>query len=479
LKNSGNHVRFSKKSTLDNLISTTKLLNYPKIKKLLEEYPESYVIDAVRIELNKVREMILASDEEGVNVINTSPGHIEDMVDVRVRTTFQPGIRRAVNATGIILHTTLGRAPFAKAAQESLRNAIKNYCTLAINVQTGQRGDRYKHVDSLLCYLTGAESACVVNNNAAAVLLVLNTLSEGKEVIISRGELIESSEAFRIPDIIKRSGVEMVEIGTTNRTHLFDYTNAITENTGMILLVNTSNYKIIGFTKQAPVDELNNLCGKHNVPLVFNLGSGFLIDFTKYNLPYEPTVQESIKAGVDIVTFSGDKILGGPQCGIIAGKKEYIDRIKKSPLCRALRCCKMTYASLEATLKLYLNEDTLCDSHPVIHMATLPLKTITSRSRRFVEKLRPFVPEYCDLKIIKGASQMGSGSLPGEIIPTKLVAVNPKKISADEFSLGLRKNEPPIFTRIVENQVLFDFRTIHKSEISSLIDGVITALKES
>jgi len=467
-----------KQDILDSLISTTKLLNYPKIKALLDEFPKNYVREAVRIELEQTRNTLLSLPPGEMESINFSPEQLESKVDVRVRAQFHPSIRPAINATGIILNTSLGRASFSESSQKALMCIAENYCTLAVDIESGGRTDRNSHVEDLLRYITGAEAACVVNNNACAVLLALNTLSEGKEAIISRGQLIEIGGAFRIPDIMRRSNAVMVEVGTTNRTHLFDYTGAITENTGMILVAHTSNYRIIGFTKQVPMTELRVLCDKNNLPLVEDLGSGALIDFKKYNLPPEPTAQQSIRDGVDIVTFSGDKILGGSQCGVIIGKKEYIDRIKKNPLSRALRCGKMTYAVLEATLKLFLDEKTLIDNHPVINMVTLPVKTIQSRARKFVRKIRSSIIDVCDISIIKGVSEMGSGSLPEEDIPTKLVALKPKKISTDELALRLRAGEPPVFTRIADDQVLLDFRTIHSDEIRQSADIVIKAFQK-
>jgi len=462
---------------LSNLISTTKLLNCSKIKLLLEEFPQHVVTDAVRDELQQLREKILHSSPEELETIDISPERIEEKVDIRVRAQLRPSVHPAINATGIILHTGLGRAPFAKVAQELLLDAVKNYCTLEIDVSTGKRGERYIHVEGLLNYITGAEAGCVVNNNAGAVLLVLNTLAEGREVIISRGQLIEIGGAFRMPDVMQQSGAIMVEVGTTNRTHLHDYENALTEKTALIQVAHTSNYKFIGFYKHVPLSDLKKICIKRNIPLVKDIGSGALIDLTKYGLPPEPTVQDGIKDGADIVTFSGDKLIGGPQCGIIVGKKEYIDRIKKNPLCRALRCDKMTYVVLEATLKLFLDEKRLMKENPVMQMLTLSVRTITSRARRFIRKISSEIGDVCEMKIIDGESQMGGGSLPGEQIPTKLVALKPIQMSTNELSHRLRMGNPSVFTRIAEEKVLLDFRTIHPDEINSLGDIVVKVLK--
>ena len=268
----------------------------------------------------------------------------------------------------------------------------------------------------------------------------------------------------------------MIEVGTTNRTHLFDYEDAINENTAMIQLVHSSNYRISGFTKEVQISEVKIPGEKFNIPVVEDIGSGALIDFTKYGLPHEPMVQDSVKAGADVVTFSGDKILGGPQCGIIVGKKKYIDKIKKNPLCRALRCDKMTYSVLEATLKLFLDEKTLPEKHPVLNMLTLPVRTIENRARRFTKKIHPLIEDVCETGVINGESQMGSGSLPAKFIPTKLAALKPKKISPEELGSRLRMGSTPVFTRIADNQVLLDFRTIRPNEVEILKEAVLKAL---
>jgi L-seryl-tRNA(Ser) seleniumtransferase len=468
-----------KKSLLDNLISTTKLLNYPKIQQLLNEFPKHYVKEVVKSELQHLRKTILNASEERFSTIDITPERLEEHIDFRVRMEFSPSVRLAINAVGIILHTALGRAPLAESAQTALMSAVRNYCTLAIDVETGKRGDRYRHVEGLLKYLTGAESACVVNNNAASVLLALNTLAEGKEVIISRGQLVEIGGAFRIPDVMRRSGAIMVEVGTTNRTHLFDYENALTGNTGMIQVVHHSNYRIRGFASEVPLGELKPLCEKHAIPLVEDIGSGCLIDLTEFGLPSEPMVQESIKAGADVVTFSGDKILGGPQCGIIVGKKIYIDRIKKNPWVRAMRCDKLTYSVLEATLKLYLDRKSLPDRLPVLRMLTTPLQTLSTRAHRFSRALKSAIGDKCKITVINGESELGSGSLPDQYIPTKLVSVRCKTMPAEEIAYKLRMSNPPIFTRISEDQVLFDFRTIHPKEIKILAEVVGKVVKNS
>ncbi len=458
-----------KKELLNSLISTTKLLNYPKIKELTSEYASHFVKEITKSELQKVREAILDTIDDNLDNIDISPERLAVLVDIRVRAEYRPSVRPAINAAGIILHTALGRAPLADEAQEEIANAIKNYCTLAIDVPTGKRGDRYNHVEDLLIYLTGAEAACVVNNNAGAVLLVLNTLAEGKEVIISRGQLVEIGGAFRIPDVMRRSGAMMIEIGTTNRTHLYDYEDAVTEETSMIQHVHHSNYRITGFTGEVPIEELKPLCVKHDIPLVEDIGSGCLIDLTQFGLPYEPLVQDSIKAGADVITFSGDKMLGGPQSGIIVGKKKYIDLIKKNPLCRAMRNDKLTYAALEATLKLYLDRATLMEKLPIFRYLSLTKETLRKRAQSFVRKARDAAGKEFEFSIIDSESQMGSGSLPAKFIPTTAVTVRNSNMSPDEIGKKLRLSDPPVFARIENDRVVLDFRTVSPKEIPELI----------
>ncbi len=450
-----------------------KLLNYPQIKSLDEDrYPRPFIIDITRAELQKLRDRILAADEAYLQRINIDPEVLAQKIAQRIRLQFKPSVAPAINAAGIILHTALGRAPLCQEAQKAIADAIKNYCTLAIDRKTGKRGDRYAHVEELLCYLTGAEAAMVVNNNAGATVLVLNTMAYGKEVIISRGQLIEIGGSFRIPDIMKRSGALMIDVGTTNKTHLYDYERAISENTALLLRVHTSNYQIVGFTSEVPLKALVDLGHEHDLPVVDDIGSGCLIDFQKYGLPPEPMVQDSIKAGADIVTFSGDKILGGPQCGIIIGKKKYIDPIKKNPLTRALRCDKLTYAALEATLKLYLDEEHLAECHPVLKMLTIPTKKLANRCRTFQRHVKEALAGKCEIKISDGYSQLGSGSLPAQYLPTKLIALKPQTMSADSLAAKLREHEPPIFARIADDEVLLDFRTIREDETKAVENAI-------
>jgi L-seryl-tRNA(Ser) seleniumtransferase len=358
----------------------------------------------------------------------------------------------------------MGRAALSSVAQEALVAVSDNFCNLAVDMETGRRGERYAHVAGLLGELTGAEAAMVVNNNAAATMLILNTLAAGKEAIISRGQLVEIGGAFRMPDIMERSNVRMIEVGTTNRTHFADYRAAITPNTGLLIRVHMSNYKIIGFTKEVPLEELVALGREVGVPVVDDLGSGALIDLSKYGLPKEPTVQESIAAGADVVCFSGDKLIGGPQCGIIIGKKAYIELMKKNPLTRALRCGKLTYAALEATLRLFFDEEKLLREHAVLKLLLKPLPEMQRQAKTLIRAVADLV-DKAEFDLRDATSEIGSGSLATEQLPTRVVAVKPKSCSADELAHRLRRCDPPVFGRIADGALLLDFRTIREDEI--------------
>jgi L-seryl-tRNA(Ser) seleniumtransferase len=469
-----NQLKNKRNTVLNNLIGMPKLLNLGPIKALRNDYPTIVVHDITRRELEGLRQEVLDASLNELDQINTDPILLAKKIAEAVQTEYRPSVAPAINATGIILHTALGRAPLCEDAQRAVANVIRNYCTIAIDQETGKRGDRYKHVENLLCQLTGAEAACVVNNNSAATMLILNTLGEDKEVLISRGQLVEIGGSFRMPDVMKRSHAIMVEVGTTNKTHLRDYREAITDATSLIMRVHTSNYQIIGFSQEVSLKDLVELGHQYNLPVVDDIGSGCLIDFKKYGLPAEPMVQVSIKLGFDVVTFSGDKILSGPQCGIIVGKKKYIDQMKKNPLARAMRCDKYTFAALEATLKLYLDEEHLADNHPVLNMLTIPIRRLANRANTFKRHLNKHLEEKCDISIMNGYSQLGSGSLPAKNIATKVVALKPKNFSAELLGNKLRAHRPPIFSRIENDALLLDLRTIRNDETKVVEDAIFT-----
>ncbi|MEP9411761.1 MAG: L-seryl-tRNA(Sec) selenium transferase [Candidatus Brocadia sp.] len=482
------------KDILRSIPSVNELLELPEISKLTGSYPRQLVVDAIRAVLEDIRQSL--TNKKGIfrfdidqkpphceevvkkiveaQTIDLSPQRLYHLVQQSLQQKFC-GIEHAINATGIILHTGLGRAPIADESAKQVQNILKSFCTLEIEKLSGRRGIRYHHIEQLISMITGAEAALVVNNNAAAVLLALDTLARGKEVIISRSQLVEIGGSFRMPDVMSKSGAILVEVGTTNKTYLTDYSNAVTERTGLILKVHQSNFKIVGFTETVDLKDLVILGQTHNIPVMYDLGSGALIDLRKFGLPHEPTVQESIKDGVDIVTFSTDKLLGGPQGGIIAGKKKWVDLLKRNPLTRALRVGKLTIAALEATLKLCLEEDVAIKKVPVLKMMLTPLETIEERCKRLISKVTFETKACMDIAIIDGTSEMGGGSLPGEGIPTKLVSLHSKKIPTEELAARLRGNTSPIFARIEQDRVLLDMRTVYYDEE---IEAIATALEK-
>jgi L-seryl-tRNA(Ser) seleniumtransferase len=451
---------------LRNLPSVEKVLNEINIIPLLDQMPRRLVVRTVRDYLEKLRRQILSGED-----VEFKPENLAKIIERQKR----PSIKRAINGLGVVLHTGLGRAPLSKAAQNALVEVSENFSSLAIDLETGRRGERYAHVDSLLCELTGAESSMVVNNNAAATMLILNTMAENREVIISRGQLVEIGGAFRMPDVMKRSNAIMVEVGSTNRTHLKDYEAAINEKTAMLIRVHMSNYRIVGFTKEVSLDDMVALGRKHNIPVVDDLGSGALIDLSKFGLPKEPLVQESIAAGADVICFSGDKLIGGPQAGIIVGKKQYIDAMKKNPLTRALRSGKLTYAVLEATLRLFLDEEKLLKEHALMQILLKPLNQMEKEAKALYKKLQALIGENAEMVVRDSLSEIGGGSLATESMPTKVLSIKPKKISVEELAKRIRFYDPPVFGRIEKDEFLLDFRTIRADEI----EIITQALKHS
>ncbi len=448
-----------------------RVLEQPDVDALLRLHPRTVVLEAVRAELDAARTLVAGG--EGVPSMDVLCARVGD----RVKLSVTPGVRRCVNGTGIILHTALGRAPLAEAAQEALATAVKSYCTIAIDLGTGKRGDRHAHVTALLKKLTGAEAALVVNNNAAATLLILNTLAEGKEVVISRGELVEIGGSFRIPDVMARSGAVLVEVGTTNRTHLKDYRNGLTDRTAVILKVHQSNYRIEGFTSQVPIEELAALGRERNLLVVDDVGSGALVDLSRYGLPREPLVRDSIAAGADAVCFSGDKLVGGPQCGIIVGKKAVIDRLKSNQLMRALRCDKLTYAVLEATLRLFLDEEWLRHHHPVVSMLAISEGEIRKRCGKLRRVLTTVLSADDEISVERDSSEVGSGSLAAVPLPTWVLALSLKGMPAELLASRLRSADVPVIGRVKEGRVLLDGRTIRNDEIP-LVAAAIRQAKQ-
>jgi len=464
------------KQLLSNIPSMTLLLQHERVSSLTNEYLEAYVNNCLRKSLDEVRRNILdgwIKDAANIPDINRIVSRAEELV----RDGLSNKLMRAVNGAGVILHTGLGRAPLPQSAQDALKEAASRYCILATDRDTGKRGDRNRHNEELLCELTGAEAVLIVNNNSAAVMLALNTFGNNLESIVSRGELVEIGGSFRVPDVMRRSGTIMVEVGTTNKTHLHDYENAITEETAILLKVHTSNYRIEGFHKEVPVKELaelarsrhpevsgSNQAGTKNLVLIEDIGSGALVDIRRWGLAYEPTVPEAIADGADVVTFSGDKMLGGPQCGVIVGRKELVDEMKSSPLMRAFRCGKLTHSALNGTLRLFLDPDRLPETHPVYAMIATPLDVIKRRASRIARRLRRVVDDKIDIETINSTTQMGSGSLPARDIPSRVVVLTPLYTTAEKLAHALRLADPPIFTRIEADKVIIDARTVADEE---------------
>jgi L-seryl-tRNA(Ser) seleniumtransferase len=382
-------------------------------------------------------------------------------------------LKRVINATGVIIHTNLGRSVLCKEAAKNVLNVAENYNNLEYNLEEGRRGSRYSHVEDLIIRITGAEAAMVVNNNAAAVLLAMDTLCRGKEAIVSRGQLVEIGGSFRIPDVMKFSGAELIEVGTTNRTHLYDFENAVTDKTGILLKVHTSNYKILGFTEEVPLEDIAELGRKHGIPVVEDIGSGTLIDFGKYGLSPEPTVQNSIKNGADVVTFSGDKMLGGPQAGIIVGKKIYIDMMKKNQLTRALRIDKMTLAALEGTLKYYLDEKAAVENIPTMNMLLASSEVQKKRAYRLKRKLQNKASKF-NFTVDEDYSVVGGGSMPAEKVKTYAVKAKSSSRQPEQIEKMLRGNDIPIIVRVSNDEVILDVRTIFDKDFDVITDAFET-----
>lgn len=379
---------------------------------------------------------------------------------------------RVVNATGIIIHTNLGRSILPGSSLQRLMQAGGCYSNLEFNLDTGRRGSRYSHVEELLCELTGAEAALVVNNNAAAVLIALEALALGKEAVVSRGQLVEIGGSFRIPDIMTRSGTRLVEVGTTNRTHLRDYENAITSETGVLLRVHCSNYRIVGFTGEVSNADLAQLGKARGIPVMEDLGSGCFVDLSKFGLAKEPTVQEVVASGIDIVTFSGDKLLGGPQAGIIVGKKHLIDQIKENPLNRALRIDKLTLASLESVLRLYLDEVNALQEIPTLRMIAVPESVVEQRARHLLSRCQAELGTSCSFATINVQSQVGGGAMPGQNLASWAVAVQPSDMKISQFEQRLRHAPVPVIGRIANDRLLLDLRTVAEDELDMVLDGL-------
>jgi len=466
-----------RQQVLREIPSVDELLSRPEIVDLLRVHPRNVVVEAIRKGLGRLRDDVLHKQDlsqrgEAIFSFENLYPLFQKEIDLQI----QPRLRRVINATGVVIHTNLGRAPLHSSAIKHLMEVSKTYSNLEYDLDRGERGDRYTHVEEILCRLSGAESALVVNNNAGAVLLALNTLAEGKEVIVSRGELVEIGGAFRIPDVMKRSGALLREVGTTNRTHFNDYQKAIGPHTALLLKVHTSNFRVMGFTSEVSLQDLVQLGMEHQLPVVDDLGSGCLVDLSQYGLEKEPTVQETIKTGVDAVTISGDKLLGGPQAGIILGKKQLLDLFKTNPLTRALRIDKLTLAALESTLLLYFDEKRAMEEIPTLRMLSLDTKRLKKRGKQLLKRLSGMTNERMMFSLREDVSQVGGGALPLQELPTIVVAVKPLDFSVNSLEENLRKSDPPIISRISKEELILDMRTVFDEEIPLLAAGIEKAL---
>jgi L-seryl-tRNA(Ser) seleniumtransferase len=446
------------------LPAVDEVLRNPAVAPMAERDGRAATLDAARAVLDRLRAEIAVGrlDEPQVEL---AVAGLAQAVERELRRSLQPSLRRVINATGVILHTNLGRAPLALAALDHAREVATAYSNLEFNLDSGERGKRDVHLDRLFARLLAEYpdvSTVVVNNNAAAVLLALNTLADGGEVVVSRGELVEIGGSFRIPDVMAKSGAALREVGTTNRTRLADYERAINDRTRLILRVHRSNFQIVGFTEQPPLEALVELAHQRGLPVVEDLGSGALLDLRTFGISGEPGVGDSLRAGVDVVTYSGDKLLGGPQAGMLSGRREAIASIRSNPLFRALRVDKLIYAALEATLLAYVRQD--YDGVPALRMMRLSADQIGQRAQALTRMLRPPVSG----EVIEGESVIGGGAAPGATLATRLFAVTMEGLSADEVASRLRKNDPPIVARVEEGRVLLDLRTVFAEQDAEL-----------
>ena len=454
---------------LRRLPPVTRVLDAPPLAAIRDRFPAYAITAAVRAELDAFRRDVLAGAD------------VPDADDVAIRAASRldresaPKIRPVINATGVVLHTNLGRSPVHESAAMAAYEAARGYLNLELDLATGKRSSRQLNVRDGICRLTGAESATAVNNCAAATVIVLRALAAGKEVIVSRGQMIEIGGSFRIPDIMGVSGATLREVGTTNITRVADYENAIGPDTGLLMRIHTSNYRVRGFTKAVGIDELVSLGKEHGLPVVDDAGSGAAIDFGQFGLPGEPLVSEGIAAGADLVLFSGDKLLGGPQAGLIAGRADLVAKIERDPLMRAFRLDKMALAALEATLRLYRDPEAAVRKVPTLRMLATPVAELRSRCERFADRLRG-VLGIADVELRDDVAYVGGGSLPDQALPTVVVAVAAAGLSEEEFASRLRAGSPAVVGRIQTGRVLFDLRAVFDRDEPALIVSIQAAV---
>ena len=445
-----------------------ELMKQPQLQQLCAAVPVQKVTEAVRQILDDLRAGILNGSIEEMPALEDLCGLVVGSANKKA----EYSLKKVINATGIILHTNLGRACISERAAAAACEVAQSYSTLEYNLQAGRRGTRYSHVEELLCRLTGAESALVVNNNAAAVLLILSDMAQGGQVITSRGELVEIGGSFRVPDIMEACGAELKEVGTTNKTHLWDYDRAINEKTRALMKVHTSNYRIVGFSETPTLPELVELGHSRGLPVIEDLGSGCLVDLQQFGILGEPTVQDSVRAGVDVVSFSGDKLLGGPQAGIIVGKKAIVDKLKKHPLTRAMRVDKMTLAALEATLRSY--DAGLASEIPTIAMLGATPAYLQGKADQLCQLM---LKAGIAAEVVATEGQVGGGSVPTQMLKSFAVAVQPAGVSLDQLEINLRLGTPAIVGRINHDRFLLDVRTLRENDFDAIVKAVAEAEK--
>ncbi len=442
-----------------------ELLRHPRLASLSCQH--TILTETVREVIDSLRQAILAGEEPSLQ-----PDSLCDEVERLVQKKTTMNLRPVINATGIVLHTNLGRAKLSTAAVQAIQSVAQDYNTLEYNLEKGSRGSRYSHVEQLISKLTGAEDAMVVNNNAAAVMLVLSTMARGKEVVTSRGELVEIGGAFRVPEIMSQSGGTLVEVGTTNKTHPSDYVRAVTENTGAFLKVHTSNFKIVGFSEEVSLEEMVRLGHERNIPVIYDLGSGAMVRLEDYGILDEPNVLDAMKSGADIISFSGDKLLGGPQAGIIIGRREYIEAMKKNPLTRAFRIDKLTLAALEATLREYQDPAQAIQNNPTLRMITATMETLVPKGEQLLAELQRTCDGSYTVELTEDFGQVGGGSVPTQMIRSSVVAVEPTLVSPDVLEQRLRRISLPIIARISKDRLLLDVRTIEEHHFSYIAESI-------
>lgn len=453
-----------KHEKLKRIPAVGKILSSPQLAEISRSYPRNLTLRAVHRVLEALRKRV-ESDESVQDPSIFEMERILNDVKTDLQILASSNLRPLINATGVVIHTNLGRSILAESVLERFRPIAGGYSNLEYDLEKGIRGSRHSHVEEILKELTSAESAIVVNNNAAAVLVCLDTLARGREVVVSRGQLVEIGGSFRIPDVMRRSGARMVEVGTTNKTHKRDYEEVIGPDTALLLKVHQSNFQVVGFTEQVETTDLVEIARKHGLPVMEDLGSGCLVDFSRYGLMKEPTVQEVLAEGVDLVTFSGDKMLGGPQAGIILGKRNLVDAVRKNQLSRALRIDKLTLLALEETLKLYRDESTAVKEVPTLRMIVQTYDELRAKARRFMRMTgRPDTKRF-HLELTDGNSKVGGGAMPLFAMPTRLLCIRPGEVSANRIEEALREYDPPIIARVEKDQVLLDFRTIQDGEL--------------